>query len=95
MKVAPPPVEYDQFYIEQLVDQANEARDARTTGEVFYHTGTPNKALACDGSAVSRVTYEGLFAVVSTTFGSGDGSTTFNLPTVADLQSGISAWIRT
>ena len=36
--------------------------------------------LVCDGSAVSRTVYPKLFAAISTTFGSGDGSTTFNLP---------------
>lgn len=36
--------------------------------------------LLCDGSAVSRETYADLFAVIGTTFGEGDGSTTFNLP---------------
>lgn len=36
--------------------------------------------LECDGSAVSRSTYAALFAVISTTWGVGDGSTTFNLP---------------
>lgn len=36
--------------------------------------------LLCDGSAVSRETYADLFAVIGTTFGAGDGSTTFNLP---------------
>ena len=40
----------------------------------------PSGYLACDGTAVSRSTYAALFAVVSTTFGTGDGSTTFNLP---------------
>lgn len=37
----------------------------------------------CDGTAVSRTTYAELFAVIGTSFGVGDGSTTFNLP---DLQ---------
>lgn len=36
--------------------------------------------LLCDGSAVSRVTYAALFAAISTTWGVGDGSTTFNVP---------------
>jgi microcystin-dependent protein len=36
--------------------------------------------LLCNGTAVSRTTYATLFAVLGTTFGSGDGSTTFNLP---------------
>jgi microcystin-dependent protein len=36
--------------------------------------------LLCQGQAVSRTTYPALFAVIGTTFGAGDGSTTFNLP---------------
>ena len=40
----------------------------------------PAGYLLCDGAAVSRSTYADLFAVVSTTYGSGDGSTTFNVP---------------
>lgn len=36
--------------------------------------------LLCDGSAVSRTTYSVLFGILSTTYGSGDGSTTFNVP---------------
>jgi microcystin-dependent protein len=39
-----------------------------------------NSWLMCDGSAVSRTTYPSLFAIVGTTYGVGDGSTTFNLP---------------
>lgn len=40
----------------------------------------PNGWLLCDGTAVSRETYADLFAVIGTAFGSGDGSTTFNVP---------------
>ena len=40
----------------------------------------PSGWLLCDGTAVSRTTYAALFAVISTTFGTGDGSTTFNVP---------------
>lgn len=36
--------------------------------------------LLCDGSAVSRSTYDALFRRVGTTYGAGDGSTTFNVP---------------
>jgi len=36
--------------------------------------------LLCDGRAISRTTYAGLFAEISTAFGVGDGSTTFNIP---------------
>ncbi len=40
----------------------------------------PQGWLKCDGSAVSRATYAALFAAVGTTYGAGDGATTFNLP---------------
>lgn len=40
--------------------------------------------LLCDGSAVSRTTYSELFAVIGTTYGVGDGTTTFNLPNFID-----------
>jgi microcystin-dependent protein len=40
----------------------------------------PTDWLLCYGQAISRTTYADLFAVVSTTYGAGDGSTTFNLP---------------
>jgi microcystin-dependent protein len=47
----------------------------------LYAGGTaPTGYLICDGTAVSRTTYADLFAVLSTTYGSGDGSTTFNVP---------------
>lgn len=45
-----------------------------------YWTTAPLGYLLEDGSAVSRSTYEDLFAVIGTTYGAGDGSTTFNLP---------------
>jgi microcystin-dependent protein len=55
------------------------------SGSIQPWTGSsvPSGWLICNGSAVSRTTYSDLFAVISTRFGSGDGSTTFNLP---DLQ---------
>lgn len=43
-------------------------------------SAAPTGWLLCDGSAVSRTTYAGLFAIISTTYGPGDSSTTFNLP---------------
>lgn len=52
------------------------------TGSVhaWVTNSAPSGYLLCDGSAVSRTTYADLFAVIGTTFGAGDGSTTFNLP---------------
>jgi microcystin-dependent protein len=46
----------------------------------FAASSAPTGWLVCDGSAVSRTSYAALFAVLSTTWGAGDGSTTFNLP---------------
>lgn len=48
---------------------------------IAWTTGTaPTGTLECDGSAVSRTTYADLYAVVGTIYGTGNGSTTFNLP---------------
>jgi microcystin-dependent protein len=51
-------------------------------GSVLDYAGSsaPTGYLLCDGSAVSRTTYAALFAIISTTYGTGDGSTTFNVP---------------
>ena len=55
------------------------------TGFIVLYGGstTPEGWLTCDGSAVSRTTYADLYADIGTTFGVGDGSTTFNLPDCA------------
>jgi microcystin-dependent protein len=44
----------------------------------------PSGFLECNGQAVSRTTYAALFAIVSTTYGVGDGSSTFNVPDLQD-----------
>lgn len=46
----------------------------------FARNTPPTGWLACNGQAVSRTTFATLFAAIGTTFGTGDGSTTFNLP---------------
>jgi microcystin-dependent protein len=46
----------------------------------FAASAAPTGWLICDGSAISRATHATLFAVVGTTWGAGDGSTTFNVP---------------
>ena len=51
---------------------------------LFGGTTAPNGWLMCDGSAVSRTTYAALFDVLGTSYGAGDGSTTFNLPNFSD-----------
>ena len=44
------------------------------------HNNVPTGWLLCDGSAVSRTTYADLFAIIGTSHGAGNGTTTFNLP---------------
>lgn len=72
-----------------MADTINYGRVKTDTGASVTPTGTilpwsqatpPVGFLKCDGTAVSRATYSDLFAVIGTTYGSGDGSTTFNLP---------------
>lgn len=46
----------------------------------FAGTSAPSGWLSCNGSAISRATYATLFAAIGTTWGVGDGSTTFNVP---------------
>ena len=57
-----------------------------TTGSVipWSDSSIPTGFLDCNGAAVSRSTYADLFATIGTTYGSGDGSTTFNLPNLQD-----------
>ena len=50
----------------------------------FAGSQAPAGFLVCNGGAISRTTYSKLFAVIGTTYGSGDGSTTFNLPNLTD-----------
>jgi microcystin-dependent protein len=56
------------------------------TGEIkmWGTASAPTGYLLCNGTAVSRSTYAALFAVYGSTFGAGDGSTTFNLPDFRD-----------
>lgn len=64
-------------YIHNLI------RDSITpAGMIVAYGGSsvPSAYLECDGSAVSRTTYANLFTAIGTTWGTGDGSTTFNVP---------------
>ena len=60
-------------------------------GAIMPYGGStaPTGWLLCDGSAVSRTTYAALYAVIGTTYGSGDGNTTFNLPDLDFLLKGV------
>ena len=65
-----------------IITVTNERR--HWPGEIFAYAGKsdklPARTLVCNGGAVSRNTYKELFNVIGTTYGAGDGSTTFNLP---------------
>ena len=79
---------YDVLPIANGGTGASTAKQARANlevepiGTIFAFAGNdiPSGYLPCNGSAISRETYADLFAVIGTTYGSGDGSTTFNLP---------------
>lgn len=60
--------------------------DFKTSAQSASH----GKWLLCNGSAISRTTYAGLFSEIGTSFGVGDGSTTFNLPDPRGQVVGIS-----
>ena len=52
------------------------------TGSIMSFAGAsaPTGYLLCDGAAISRSTYSTLFGLLATTYGAGDGSTTYNIP---------------
>lgn len=70
-----------QTYIETAIN-AQVSGDTLPIGSIMPYGSDiiPENWLLCDGSAVSRTDYAILFSVIGTTYGVGDGSTTFNLP---------------
>lgn len=58
--------------------------DTTPVGVIQQYAGStaPTGYLMCDGSAISRTDYADLFAVIGTTYGTGDGQSTFNLPNI-------------
>ena len=63
-------------------DHGQKGNSLVNTGTILPHGSStaPTGFLSCDGSAVSRTTYADLFAVIGTTWGAGNGSSTFNVP---------------
>lgn len=59
-----------------------DAGDGVPVGTIVWSAATqaPNGYLLCNGATVGRSTYSALFAAIGTTYGAGDGSTTFGLP---------------
>lgn len=58
-----------------------------------FVTEDPAEWLVCDSATVSRTLYPALFAAIGTKFGSGDGSTTFQLPPGPEAEPYL--WIKT
>ena len=56
--------------------------------QLFAMSTVPTGWVRADGSAFSRTTYADLFASIGTTYGSGDGSTTFNVPNISGSGAG-------
>ena len=83
------PYQFIETYIDEKISTAIPAPPLIGEIRVWPSESPPAGFLLCNGRAVSRTTYAALFAVIGTSFGSGDGSTTFNLPTRASL----STWI--
>lgn len=75
-----------QTQINSLQEQINvlnsNLSSAVPTGTVSAFAGStaPSGYLLCNGNAISRTTYATLFSAIGTTYGTGNGSTTFNLP---------------
>ena len=65
-----------------LVYQVASVAPSIIPGTIIMWGGSaaPSNFLECDGSAISRATYSSLFSAIGTTWGAGDGSSTFNLP---------------
>lgn len=80
--------------------KAGNATSANTVltpvGQVVLWTtlSYPAGYLLADGSAVSRTTYAGLFAVIGTTYGPGNGTTTFNIPLINSISATLNYVIR-
>ena len=69
-----------------LVNENFDKIDAYIPGVVQLYAGSsaPTGWLICNGQDVSRTAYAALFAVIGTTYGAGDGSTTFNIPNLVN-----------
>ena len=78
-KSIPPSTETSLF---AKTDRGNEFQVGAPTGSVISFAGlnAPDGWLMCDGSSISRTDYEALFQAIGTSWGEGDGSTTFTIP---------------
>lgn len=68
--------------LKELIDNYINSLSGITPGTVIYSAipTTPTGFLICDGSELDRTVYSNLFSAIGTNFGTGNGSTTFNIP---------------
>lgn len=76
----------DAAYWSQIPTMADLGETSFQTSDIKIATSSTiqNGWLLCNGAAISRTTYANLFDKIGTTYGSGDGSTTFNIPDLRD-----------
>ena len=86
---------YTKEEVDNLVDNQTVAGDTLPIGSITPYSGisTPSNWLLCDGREISREVYSQLFAVIGTSYGAGDGSTTFNLPDLTFTGTEINNYI--
>ncbi len=74
-----------QKAVKAYIDALGGITNLVPTGSILPYGGAtaPTNFLLCDGTAVSRATYAALFAILSTSYGVGDGANTFNLPNLS------------
>ena len=70
--------------VNENFDKIDAASSITGTIQMYAGTTAPSGWLICNGQAVSRTTYAALYAVIGTTYGAGDGSTTFNVPNLVN-----------
>lgn len=84
--------------VRQLYERTATAVNALTATGVMgvaFGSTVPAGALSCNGAAVNRATYNALFSLIGTTYGAGDGLTTFNLPSITAPVAGTTYFIWT
>lgn len=69
--------------ISQLLDSKFRSMVPIGTVHAFVGSSAPQDYMLCNGAAISRTTYAALYNLIGTTYGVGDGTTTFNLPNFA------------
>lgn len=80
----------EQDFINSLVVAA----DPVGTIRLWPMGSAPGGWLMTDGQGISRTTFDQLYTLLGSTYGDGDGTTTFNIPTIADPVTGVSYIIK-